>query len=188
MEQNKLGLLHIYCGDGKGKTTAALGQAVRAAGRGYKVGIARFLKTEASGEVLALRQVPGIQLLPCEKSFGFTFCMTEREREMAASYYNEYFDLAISRWGLWEAQEAGAFPGAVDLVILDEILGACQSGLIPRERLEQFLVKRRSNLEVILTGRRPWESLLELADYVTEMKAVKHPYTRGIKAREGIEW
>lgn len=209
MGENQLGLLHIYCGDGKGKTTAALGQAVRAAGRGWRVGIARFLKTEDSGEVPVLKQIPGIQLLPCTQSFGFTFRMSEKEREKASQYYQAYFDLAVSRWGLSESafgspsapgsstdfprafrreKEDGLFAEPVDVVVLDEILGTCQSGLFPREKLERFLENRRKNLEVILTGRNAWESLLEMADYVTEMKMVKHPYTRGVAARKGIEW
>lgn len=188
MKENNLGLIHIYCGDGKGKTTAALGQGIRAVGRGFQVGIARFLKTEDSGEVPALIRVPGIRLLPCKQSFGFSFRMTREERDMASRYYNEYFDQAVSQWGLWEERSDCPLTDPVDLVILDEILGACQSGFVAREKLEQFLRKRRENLEVILTGRNPWESLLEMADYVTEMKMVKHPYTRGLLARKGIEW
>ena len=107
---------------------------------------------------------------------------------MASRYYNEYFDQAVSQWGLWEERSDCPLTDPVDLVILDEILGACQSVFVAREKLEQFLRKRRENLEVILTGRNPWESLLEMADYVTEMKMVKHPYTRGLLARKGIEW
>lgn len=76
MKQQK-GYVHIYCGDGKGKTTAAVGLAVRAAGRGMRVLIVRFLKTEDSGEVSVLRRIPGIEVVPCEKTFGFTFRMTE---------------------------------------------------------------------------------------------------------------
>ncbi|EHI60209.1 hypothetical protein HMPREF9473_01796 [ [Hungatella hathewayi WAL-18680] len=78
------GYVHIYCGDGKGKTTAAIGLAVRAAGRGKKVVIARFLKTEDSGEVEVLRSIPGITVLPCEKTFGFYFQMTEEQKREAA--------------------------------------------------------------------------------------------------------
>ena len=90
------GYVHIYCGDGKGKTTAAIGLAVRAAGRGKKVVIARFLKTEDSGEVEVLRSIPGITVLPCEKTFGFYFQMTEEQKREAALYYGSLLERAWS--------------------------------------------------------------------------------------------
>ena len=104
------GCVHIYWGDGKGKTTAALGLALRAAGRGKQVVIARFLKTEDSGEVFLLRQVPGIRLLPCAKSFGFTFQMDEKIRQEAALFYGGLFSQAVR-----EAKGA-------DLLILDVMM------------------------------------------------------------------
>lgn len=168
------GLIHIYCGDGKGKTTAALGLALRAAGRGMKVVIARFLKTEDSGEVDILRGLPGVYLFPCEKSFGFTFSMGEEEKKEAGRYYQELFAQAVKR--------------EADLLILDEILPACQAGLVEKEEVEAFLQKHSPGLEIVLTGRKAWKEILETADYVTEMKAVKHPYACGILARRGIEY
>lgn len=178
MGRNEPGLVHIYCGDGKGKTTAALGLAVRAAGRGKAVMIARFLKTEDSGEVAVLRQIPGIQVLPCERSFGFTFRMTEAARKEAAAYYSQMLEQAA----------ACARRESADLLILDEILGACNAGLVERARLETLLKDRPLGQEVVLTGRNPWEPLIELADYVTEMRMIRHPYENGIGAREGIEY
>ena len=95
------GLIHIYCGDGKGKTTAAIGLAVRAAGRGKRVVIARFLKNDDSGEVGVLERVPGITLIPCRKSFGFTWNMTEKERQEAGAYYEALLEEAWElAWGL----------------------------------------------------------------------------------------
>ena len=85
------GLVHIYCGDGKGKTTTAIGSAVRAAGRGMRVLIARFLKTDDSGEVLALAHVPGITLLPCDQNFGFSWEMTPAQKQAASVYYRDNF-------------------------------------------------------------------------------------------------
>ena len=175
MEERK-GLVHIYCGDGKGKTTAALGLALRAAGRGMKVVIARFLKTEDSGEVKMLYQLPGIVLLPCKKNFGFTFSMGEEEKKEASRYCQKVFTHAVNL-----GQEA-------DLLIFDEVLAACNAGLLTKKCLEAFLDSRPQGLEVVLTGRNPWESLLSAADYVTEMQAVKHPYQKGIYARRGIEY
>ena len=94
MEKNRQGLLHIYCGDGKGKTSAAVGMAVRAAGCGMKVLVIRFLKTENSGEVEVLRSIPGITVPPCERTFGFMFRMTEEQKQEAALYYQSRFEAA----------------------------------------------------------------------------------------------
>ena len=91
------GYVHIYCGDGKGKTTAAVGLAVRAAGRGKKVLIARFLKTDDSGEVPVLGDIPGITVIPCKKTFGFYFQMTEEQKEEAALYYGGLFRTTAAR-------------------------------------------------------------------------------------------
>ena len=178
MEEKDLGRIHIYCGNGKGKTTAALGLGIRAAGRGKQVVIARFLKTENSGEVFTLRQIPGVQVLPCEKSFGFTFQMTQEAKRKAAYYYSQMFEHAVE---IAEKRKG-------DMLILDEILAACQEGFVAKERLEAFLKTKKKNLEVIITGRGPWNAVFELADYVTEMKQIRHPYEKGVLAREGIEY
>lgn len=172
--EEKMGLLHVYCGEGKGKTTAALGLAVRAAGRGMKVTIARFLKTEDSGEVTVLRGIPGIYVFPCEKSFGFTFSMSEEERREAGAYYQDLFCRAVEK--------------ETDVLILDEILAVCEAGLLDKGQVEEFLLRRLPETEVVMTGRKPWKGLLDRADYVTEMRAVRHPYQRGIAARRGIEY
>lgn len=170
------GLVHIYCGDGKGKTTAAVGLAVRAAGRGKKVLIARFLKTDDSGEVKALSHIPGITLISCEQSFGFSWNMTPQIRKEAVGYYGSLFSRA------WE--QAADF----DMLILDEIMAACSQGFVEEKELISRLKSRPDSLEVVLTGRSPSEEILAQGDYVTEMKCLCHPYERGIGAREGIEW
>lgn len=172
------GRIHIYCGDGKGKTTAAIGLSVRAAGRGMKVVIARFLKTEDSGEVGVLRAIPGIQVLPCSRTFGFTFQMTPEEKKEAAAYFQDQFRLACREA---VSQEA-------DLLILDEILAACNTGMVPEDEVTAFLTARPEKLEVVLTGRDPSDRLTELADYVSEIQARKHPFAQGQKARRGIEF
>lgn len=172
------GLVHIYCGDGKGKTTAAAGLAVRAAGRGKRVLIARFLKTDDSGEVAVLNSIPGIYVKPCVKTFGFFYQMTEETKTEAKEYYGELFDET------WKQAAEERF----DMLILDEIMAACRYGLVPEKKLEERLKNRPPRLEVILTGRDPWPGLLELADYVSEVCKRKHPFDTGGKARKGIEW
>lgn len=173
-----MGYIHIYCGNGKGKTSAALGLAVRAAGRGRRVLIVRFLKNEDSGEVPVLRQIPGIVVTPCDRSFGFVSRMEEKEREEAAEYYQKRFEEACA-----EAEKRKC-----DVLILDEILVACNYGMVREADVEKFLEHCPGQLEVVLTGRGPSERLLKLADYVSEIEPRKHPFQKGVPAREGIEY
>ena len=170
------GLIHIYCGDGKGKTTAAIGLAVRCAGSGRKVLILQFLKDGKSSEFSSLSHVPGIEVLPQTRTFGFTWTLTPEEKAEAAAYYAGLLEEAFRR------------AGDYDLLILDEALGACTAKMVDESRLLSLLDGKRETLEIVLTGRDPSQALLDRADYVTEMKMVKHPFERGIAAREGIEY
>ena len=300
------GLVHIYCGDGKGKTTAALGLALRAAGNGVPVVIARFLKNDGSGEVGILENVPGVYLFHCERQFGFTWTMSEEQKAEAGEYFTWLFErawemgcktaredvegagkadgcMAGENWesdsvsdgssrrdsGVWGtgasvsgspvsgAPVSGSLvsgspvsgppasgspvsgsptsgspvsgspvsgspvsgspvsgspvsgspvsgspvsvpPASVPLtsppceiralLVLDEIMAAVNSGFVANERLLAALDHRPDGLEVVLTGRGPSEELLSRADYVTEMRAVKHPYEKGVGARKGVEY
>ncbi len=173
-----MGYLHIYCGDGKGKTTAALGLAVRAAGAGMKVHIVQLLKGSDTAELGVLRGIPGITLARCEKDFGFLWNMTERDKaEITASHnrmLNEGYALARSE--------------SADMLILDEFNAAYANGLLDRKAAEEFLINRPYRAEIVLTGRNPAEIFAEAADYVSEIKCVKHPYKKGVAARKGIEF
>lgn len=170
--------VHIYCGDGKGKTTAAVGLSVRACGCGKKVLITRFLKTDHSGEVKALQALPGITVTPCERSFGFFTRMSEQQKKEAKVYYSQLLQATLQR----------AVEGAYDLLVMDEIMAVCNYGLVEEPVVLDFLTSRPEGLEVVLTGRNPSDKLIELADYVSEIKKIKHPYDRGIAARQGIEY
>ena len=190
------GLVHIYCGDGKGKTTAAVGLAVRAAGCGVPVLIARFLKTDNSGEVGVLGSIPGIQVLPCTREFGFTWNMDDEQRREAREYYSGQFkkawemacEMADERGeGAEAAPDADSTPIRA-LLVLDEIMAALSGGFVPEEAFLAALDAKPDGLEVVLTGRNPSEALIKRADYVTEMRAVKHPYDSGINARKCIEY
>ena len=132
--------VHIYCGEGKGKTTAAVGLAVRAAGCGRKVLITRFLKTDHSGEVAALEMIPGMSVTPCEKSFGFFFRMTDEQKKEAAVYYTELLDMTLRK----------AVDGAFDLLVLDEIMAVMNYGLVREETVRDFIAGRPSGLELSL--------------------------------------
>lgn len=170
------GRLHIYCGDGKGKTTAAVGLAVRAAGYGMKVLFCQCMKDGTSSEVEMLKKL-GIRYCCCREHFGFFWNMTEEQKKQAADAYTYLFE-DVTR----EAEEEG-----YDLLIIDEFMSAYNHGMIDQKEAIDFLLHRPEGLEVILTGREPGEELLRIADYVTEMKKVKHPFDTGVPARRGIE-
>lgn len=171
------GLVHIYCGDGKGKTTAAIGLAIRCAGRGGHIIFAQFLKTRETGELAILRQVDTMTILRGEGLSKFTFQMTPDELETARRQQTDLLHAIIERC----RQEKP------DMLVLDEILPACHLGLVPENELISFLHNRPDKTEVILTGRNPSQRLLSMADYVSEICKRKHPYDRGISARIGIE-
>lgn len=172
------GLIHIYCGDGKGKTSAAAGLAVRAAGCGKNVLFARFLKNEESGELKILDRIPEIHVIHLERSYGFFSTLSDREKDEVRVMYD----------GLWRRILEMASDGSYDILVMDEFMAAYRYGLIPREEALAFLGKKPEGLEIVLTGRDPDERLVELADYVSEIRKVKHPFDRGIRARRGIEF
>lgn len=172
------GMIHIYCGDGKGKTTAAIGLAVRAAGCGMKVLFARFLKNENSGELKVLDSVPEIEVLHLERSYGFFNTLTEEEKEEVRQMYG----------GLWDNIKKRISCGEFRMLIIDEFMAAYRYGLIDREEAAGFLKEKPEGLEMVLTGRDPAPELTSLADYVSEIRKVKHPFDQGILARRGIEF
>ena len=171
------GLIHIYCGDGKGKTTAAVGLAVRAAGAGRRVLFTQFFKNGDSSELSILRALETVEVLTCETRHGFWANMDGHERERAGRDYSALLDRAL------ETARRGA-----GLLVLDEAVSACNHGVIEEEKLLDFLRGKPAELEVVLTGRDPSAALMERADYVTEMKKLRHPYDRGVGARRGIEF
>ena len=176
-EIHSRGMLHLYYGDGKGKTTCAMGLALRAAGRNIPVVIAQFLKSEDSGERNSLRSLPAVTLLPLPQQAKFTFQMTPEEQELSreesATRLRTAFRLAYSQGGL---------------LILDEICAAINAGMVDLEELLSLLDNRPEGLEVVLTGRDPDPQLIDRADYLTEFVKKRHPYDKGIAAREGIEY
>ncbi len=177
-KKRKQGLIHIYCGDGKGKTSAAIGLAIRAAGSDLRVLFARFLKTEFSGELKILDQIPQIEVLHLEKSYGFFKTLSEQQQEEARKMYRMLWNKVLN-----EVQT-----GEYDVLVIDEFMAAYNYGLIPHEEAVDFLKGKPEYLEIVLTGRNPDPVLTELADYVSNIEKVKHPYEQGILARKGIEY
>lgn len=165
-------LIQIYTGNGKGKTTAASGLILRAVGHGWKVLLVRFLKTpESAGEVPLLKKL-GVEVI--ESTHGGIVDAADR---MALQVDVEK-TLAQARQGLLDSY---------DLVVLDEFNGLVRSGFIRLDDALALVAQRPPTTELVLTGRHAPEELVALADLVTRMEPVAHPYTRGICAREGIE-
>jgi len=173
--KKELGLVQVYTGPGKGKTTASLGLAFRATGRGLEVLMVQFLKPpEDYGEHIAAKKVPNFTILP----LGLDHMVSKVPRDI---------DIQIAHETLQRAKDE-IYSGKYDLVILDEINNAmCWKLLDPKEVIE-MLKGRPKNIEIVLTGRGAPDEIIDYADLVTEMTMIKHPFDKGIKARKGIEY
>lgn len=167
------GLVHLYCGDGKGKTTAAMGLALRALGQGMRVVVVQFLKNGTSGELEPLKKL-GAAVYSGQPGAKFTFQMNAEEKAQATKENN--------------ARLAEALQQPCDLLILDEICAARNSGMVDEALAKQAVLERPQHREVVLTGRNPEAWMVEAADYITEMQPRRHPYEQGTPARKGIEF
>jgi len=168
------GRVQLYTGDGKGKTTAALGLALRASGHGLRTYIGQFMKGQQYGELDALRDNPYITV----EQYGSPRCI--HREEVTSQHITE------AQQGLEQAREV-MLSGDYDLVILDEVNVAIWFGVLTTEEVLAFLDQRPDDVEVVLTGRRAPQALIDRADLVTDMHEVKHYYQQGIGARLGIE-
>jgi cob(I)alamin adenosyltransferase len=167
-------MIHVYTGDGKGKTTAALGLAIRAAGRGKKVVIVQFMKGADTGELHSLALLPGITALRNKKQHGF-FNRVDAETQSRITEDNNS-----------SLEQALGLPW--DMLILDEVFSAYSAGALDRKTIDSLVVEKNENRELVLTGRNPPRHIIEAADYVSEIRKIKHPYDLGAPAREGIEY
>lgn len=172
----KQGYIHVYTGNGKGKTTAALGLALRAAGQGLSVTMIQFLKGETDiGEIKAASALlPSFVIKPTgRRGFISQEEPSVEDRERAA----EAMELASKI----------VHDGSTDVLILDEVNVAVGLGLVPEEWLISLMESKPQTMELVLTGRNASPRIIAHADLVTEMRAVKHYFNKGVKAREGIE-
>ncbi len=172
----KKGYIQVYTGNGKGKTTAALGLAIRAAGHGLRTYIGQFLKGQPYGEIAALRQFSRLITIEQFGRKGFVHVTENPDEE----------DINRARQGLARCLQA-MLSGRYQIVVLDEINVALYFGLIEEKEMLAFLAKKPEPVEVILTGRYAPPSIIRRADLVTEMKERKHYYQKGVLARKGIE-
>lgn len=177
-------MVELYCGDGKGKTTAAVGMAVRAAGNGIPVAFFQFMKDGSSGEMKLLGKLPGVTTYYPERFYGFYNVMNEQQKEEMKIQYAKLLAIAA---GLVRERHKTNVKEISRVIILDEIIHACNKELVAEERLLKLLEECPDNIEIILTGRNPSEKLLKKADYISEMKKHRHPFDRGVRARKGIE-
>jgi len=177
MSKLSQGLIQIYTGDGKGKTTAAFGLAIRAVGHGFRVYIIQFMKgKDDTGELGGLKRLmPECQI----EHFGGLGWV--HKGELQEDHLQE------ARKGFLKAQEV-VLSGEWDIVILDEIINALWFGLISENDVLELLSKKPSHVELVLTGRNASPALIEKADLVTEMVQKKHPFEQGVMARQGIEY
>lgn len=175
-------MIHLYTGEGKGKTTAAIGLCVRAAGRGLTVCFSQFMKGNDTGELYVLKDLPGVEILRSHKDFGFYSSMSESDKEELTRIHDRILDSLIER----------ASGASCDLIVLDELTYPVKWGLLDRKKLEHLLSMGKTGAsretELVITGRDAADLLWDAADYITRMECERHPYEKGIAARRGIEF
>ncbi len=169
-------MIHLYYGTGKGKTTAAVGLAVRAAGAGKRVLFTQLFKSGSSSELAALSGISNITVQMPQEYHGRYKNMDDAQKEAISSAYHIFLNAFLEK-----AKD-------YDLIVLDEAVSAYRYGMLDAQALLSFLCEQGKSREIVLTGREPLPELLALADYATEMRKEKHPFDEGVKARKGIEF
>lgn len=172
----ELGLVEIYTGDGKGKTTASIGLAIRMLGNGNKVAFIQFMKGMPSGEVELLSKL-GAKTMRTPSVQKFFYTMTDEEKEICKKENEACLNFAKE-----------CMQGDYDLVVMDEIMSTMMLKVVDEDKVIDMIKNKNKTCEVVLTGRDPSDKIKEIADYITEMKKIKHPYDKGINARKGIEY
>lgn len=203
-------MIQVYHGDGKGKTTAAIGLAVRFSGAGKKALFCQFMKGNISSEIGALRKLENLEVELIGKKFGFYKDMTEQDKEEITKCHNHILERVLEELqNVKVADQEPAIQESADqepetqelqdqnqdgptlLVVLDELASAYCYGLLDRNMVSKIILAAAENrqiIELVITGRDPDPFFLEYGDYITEMKMQRHPYEKGILARKGIEW
>lgn len=174
-------MIHVYHGEGKGKTTASMGLALRATANGKRVMVCQFMKDGSSGEISLLRELAGVSVLHDEPPVKFSFRMTDDERAAARAQHDRNLAACIA------AMETGE----ADLIVLDEALGALSCDLLDPGLINKALdlaAGKAKGPELVLTGRNPPQFVLDAADYITQMTCERHPFAQGVRARRGIEF
>jgi cob(I)alamin adenosyltransferase len=169
-------VIQVYTGNGKGKTTAAIGQAIRAIGQGFRVLMIQFMKGDKSyGEIIAAKNIPNFEI----RQFGLPTFVKKGEPSPE--------DIRLAKEGLAFAQKVIA-ENKYQMIILDEINVAIDYGLIKLTEVCELVKNCPDSIELVLTGRYAPKELIDLADLVSEIKEIKHPYTKGYVSRQGIDY
>ena len=178
-------MIHILYGDGKGKTSAAAGMALRAASYGVRVIFAQFLKDGSSGEIALLKEIPGVMILKATHFFGFTKNMTQEQAGIVSGECRELLEKI--RCYFPGADEETRKADISALIVMDEVLNAVDKGLLETGELISFLEDMPEKAELVMTGRKADPELIRRSDYVSEVKKERHPYENGVRARTGVE-
>lgn len=168
--------IHLYYGDGKGKTTAAVGLAIRALGSKMPVLFCQFLKNGSSSEIEILNQLDGLETMAVKENFGFTWNMTVSQKIAAKQAYSQLFISAIQKSDNYQ------------LIVFDEIIDAVNAGLLDKDLFINSINSIKHNTEIVLTGHNPPQFAVDMADYVSCIKKEKHPFDNDTPARKGIEF
>ena len=171
------GLVHIYYGEGKGKTSAALGLAMRASGAGLNVVVVQFNKAADSSEISSLDKM-GIASIKVQDEVGYIPFMDEDQKSKCLAHYQHcmtrVFELVCHN--------------TYDVVVLDELLAALETGMVEIQQVVDLIQHKSTQVELVITGRYPTQELIKMADYVSEIKLIKHPFSKGVFSRLGIEY
>ena len=172
-------MMHLYTGEGKGKTTAAVGLAVRHLGSGGSLAFVQFLKSTPSGEIAVLESLPRATVLRNREQHGFAFHMSEEQKQRVTAAHNE---------NLAKAQEMVRHK-SVSMLVLDELLAAYALGLIDRDAVDALILSaNEAGVEPLTTGRHPAPPSVDAADYITEMRPIRPPYIKSLPARDGVQY
>ncbi|MCM0649960.1 cob(I)yrinic acid a,c-diamide adenosyltransferase [Clostridium swellfunianum] len=179
MDKLEKGYVQVYTGNGKGKTTAAIGQAMRAVGNGLRVYMLQFLKTDPTGE-LEISKLIGdkFQIFRFESKKGFFWTLNDAEKAVLKEEVNRAYEFAVEV----------IKNNSCDVFIMDEIMGILSNKLLTEQQVIELIDNKPSSMEIILTGRNVPASIKDRADLVTEMKEIKHYMEKGVFSREGIEY
>ncbi|MCR5107670.1 MAG: cob(I)yrinic acid a,c-diamide adenosyltransferase [Lachnospiraceae bacterium] len=175
------GLIHLYYGNGKGKTTAAYGMALRAIAAGYGVMAVRFCKGSLSGEAEKLKEL-GALVYSCKEDERFIKELSDKEKDKLRINQDRIIE------EVFEKEKESSDKGVRSFIILDELTQAFSKDLLDKEKTRKYLENKESETEIVITGRDPEEWMMDISDYITEFKCIRHPYDKGIGARIGIEY
>ena len=170
-------MIQSYFGNGKGKTTASIGAAIRCAGSGKKVVFVQFLKNGDSSEIDVLKKTPNIDCVFSQERYALYDNLDEKRTDALSKAYNKMLFEEV-------AQRSSSY----DMIVLDEVLDAVEFGYIEEEKLTDFLCRQKESIEIVLTGHKLPKGIGAVSDYISQISAIAHPATKGAGARKGIEY